>query len=115
MFARFAVRILGWDEHMRWKIPKIEMPCGYCGKKKIFTITEVDKKDGFVFCCVQCKNAFNRAASLAFDSYRFKKNKSKLTRKDKAIIRREKKIMLLEMDRMILQAELKKRQNVEGD
>ena len=86
---------------------KFLMKCGYCRKKRIYPVSYVEKRKGLVFCSRKCYHNFSKILRHAHNVIWVDENKEFLTVGDKKIIKREKQILLDnindKIDRLILE------------
>lgn len=80
---------------MSWKIPRQEIKCAYCPKKKIFKVTDIEAQNGLMFCSVKCRNRYNHCVDLAKNFMTYSAKSKGLTPRDLRIIKREKNMILL--------------------
>jgi len=88
------------------------MKCGYCKKKKVFTVNKIEASEGLMFCSTKCRNHFNKMVKLAHNPLEFYRVEESLTPKDFKIIKKENQLRLEYINNWIENKILKKEEEI---
>lgn len=87
-----------------------QIKCGYCRRKKIVTVDQIEKRKGLVFCSQKCKSIFNwlikNYKKVSWQSDFKKKFQRYPLPKDEMIVKQEKKIVLKSVEMFIFEKQI---------